>query len=185
MSLKKILLLAVLLLQSTSLFAQADNRENLIFGYFSGLTESELEIPDSDSDKEKDTIRAYYVGYQRISYRKIGFSGGFTFSNFFRDGDTLTNLMLEGNATYGITEKLHGFGGLNASQFTSENSDVEGIFDNLGIGFGAQVGFEYQVFSFMAINLRYLATRHEYEAGVGRIKLNTHGARLGIVGLFY
>lgn len=168
----------ICLLTFTTASAKTVSDGELKLGIFRG--ESSFELKEGkDKDESTLRLRAYSVGYQQLVVKGLGFSTDFTYSNLLQGINTTTNLMLEGNSTYGLNQKLHVFAGVNISQNTSEERAHERLLNKVGIGFGAQVGVGYKILNFLALDLRYIATRHEEDD----IKVETSNIRFGIIGL--
>ena len=182
------LLLLALSFMSSNLIAAEDGLERFRLGIFGGFSNIEQEVDGRTSTTREETyynIRAYYFDYQELNPTGIGYSVGFTFSNFANDNETISQFMIEGNANYSLNRSLHFFGGLNLSQYTSEEESRDALVDNLGIGFGAQVGVGYQVFKHLGVELRYMHTIHLNDGSrAGDITYTASGARLGLIGSF-
>lgn len=80
------------------------------------------------------------IGYEDINLKTPGFSTFAIYQNMKIDDESIRNMRIAGNATYGITEQAYIFGGLNYAKYFGPGV-VEKIY-NAGIGYQAGVGLK-------------------------------------------
>ncbi len=168
---------------SPDLLAQEGDHADFRFGVLLGQSNFELGNKKSSFAfaEEKDVAAAsFYVGYQKIKISQIGYSTAFTISHLSGTGkdDALDNIMLEGNATYGVVgTKAHFFGGLNISRY-GVNSNYNG---GIETGAGIQLGFGGQATAGLAYDIRYIQTRNDFNRDLVESELISNGYRLGLL----
>lgn len=182
------LLLILCCFYSPSILAGEDEQSGIRIGLLIGQSNLDVELElnggsfdFSVSDDVDLEVASFYLGYHKVRTKKIGFATAVTISNLSSDGGNIQNIMLEGNATYGISHSsTHLFAGLNASKF-----GVDGNYsDGFDIGYGVQVGAGFQFLKPLSFDMRYLVTRHTFDENNVEATLLSHGFRLGILASF-
>lgn len=132
------------------------------------------------------------IGYQNITPSKWGYSALLArtqLKNAEIDYDFYLD-MIEGNATYGLSEKWYmAFGG-NVSRYTSNKAELNGqLFDKIGAGLGTQFAFGFQPNKYLGLEAKLMLTSHraefEYTDGVsGELQIFSSALRLGVSATF-
>ena len=200
---KKISMLAGLMVLSSSAFAAtntqtgelevtAESKTSIAKGWkiALGASDLEIELESKESGNEKindnmDSGSQLTFGYSDIKVNKIGYNvelSVLTTQPSEDQGDfslAKGNTRFSANATYGINEKMYGFGGINSSRYIDRSYTVEGAF-NIEIenesGIGYQLGAGYQVSEKFSLELAYL-----YMQSDAKMKISGNGIYSGAV----
>jgi hypothetical protein len=176
---KKITVLAGILVMSTGAFAKINNpdfinqkniqnskssKKQVAKGIRLSLSQSTLKIEIKDDGEtsnkvDLDTNAQFSIGYTDINLGQVGFMGEFSYLQIDTDEDDVSNTRLSGNATYGINENIYTFAGVNISKFNVDTNDTttSNNTTDYDAGFGYQVGFGAQVNKNLALEVAYIS----------------------------
>jgi hypothetical protein len=138
------------------------------------------------------------IGYQKIAPKAWGYSALVNRTNVSNSGGTIQYVGLEGNATYGITEKAYTTFGLNLGKFSNDNepeSDSENEYikmEDFNTAVGVQAAIGYQIMKNLSAELKYITKTSTYEDSITtssykadrRLEITLSGIELGITGTF-
>ena len=137
------------------------------------------------SETESGDTLGLSLGYQRIKGHGWGFSVLLSGFNSVLDNDVeIRETILEGNATYGITEKLYTYFGGSLSKMTSNSPSANDVLDEYGVGIGTQVALGYQFVKNFGAEVKYALTTRSYEDDDLEASITTSALQLGINGTF-
>jgi opacity protein-like surface antigen len=195
-----------------------ENKNSIVNGWKVAIGASNLKMNIKSDDNEKlkddmDSKAQVTIGYSNIKVNKVGYITELSFLNTLPESQkdqelqlAKDNIRLTVNATYGFTDKLYGFGGLNVSRYTDKTyitSDsatvVTSKLEN-EYGTGFQIGAGYQISKQFSVELSYLEMNSKVRASAQvsglyesafdgydmdtEFDLQTKGTQLNLIGSF-
>ncbi len=102
---------------------------------------------DESTNGTRSTKMQLQAGWEKIETNEIGYSAFFTYQDIAEalqtegsnDKEDVRSMRWSGNATYGITDQVYTYGGLNLNKFYG-SEEIEANFER-GIGYQAGLGF--------------------------------------------
>ena len=114
----------------------------------------------SDTVSESGTSQSLSLGYENINIQRIGFMTELFYTQLdYGDGE-ISNLGLEISATYGFTDQLYIYGGLNIANLDGSGKFGEyskELFENVEFdtGLGAQLALGYKITNNLSAELKF------------------------------
>jgi len=124
---------------------------------------------DSDREVERTNYQLHF-GYEEIKYREPGFSTFFVYQDIAAD-ENVRNMRVSGNVTYGLTEQLYTFGGLNYGKYFG-SAAIEDIYS---AGIGYQAGFGLKIHKRVNVEFEYLTLLNDGSDQGVNLDLATRG----------
>lgn len=114
-------------------------------GFWKGESSWESEREDYSYIKEDFGLS---LGYEKISTNNIGFMSRFVFTQIYSE---LQTARIEAAATYGLSDSIYIFGGLNMNKYVKSKH-----YDKAPWGLGFQLGAGYDVNERLGFSLSYV-----------------------------